>query len=183
MRKSVAILQLCWVGKLTLKVCMAFWSRKGIEDSTPFTEVYPVSAHRAIFLLGDRWWQFPKRLGCVVEVFDDLLLAALTGHQHEIGAEAWHQWGDQRIYVELLIRVQLKCHVAMLYTIGWCWCLQQAGWFLKSCRQSSIQWALAVLWKDFGSYATKTISMVAQIFDNENARFIHLSSNITGTIL
>ena len=57
------------------------------------------------------------------------------------------------------------------------------GWFLKSCRQSSIQWALAVLWKDFGSYATKTISMVAQIFDNENARFIHLSSNITGTIL
>ena len=29
-----------------------------------------------------------KRLGCVVEVFDDLLMVAFAGHQHEIGAEA-----------------------------------------------------------------------------------------------
>ena len=34
MRKSVAILELCWVWKRTLEVCMAFWSGKGIEDIT-----------------------------------------------------------------------------------------------------------------------------------------------------
>lgn len=58
-------------------------------------------------------------------------------------------------------RAQLK---DMLYTLGWSWCLQHTGWFLKSCRQSLIQWAFVVLRKDFGSYATKTISGVAKRF-------------------
>lgn len=180
MRKSVAILELCWFWKLTLKVCMAFWSRKGIEDSTPFTEVYPVSAHRAIFLLGDRWWQFPSDLDAWWKflmtfwwsLWQDTNMRLVQ--KHDINEETreftLNCWSEYNWNVMLLCCTQLDG--ADVY-----------GWFLKSCRQSSIQWALAVLWKDFGSYATKTISMVAQIFDNENARFIHLSSNITGTIL
>lgn len=100
------------------------------------------------FPVGGPLMAVSKRPGCVVEVFDDLLMVALAGHQHEIGAEAWHQWGDQRIHVELLIRVQLKCHVAMLYTIGWCWCLRMVSQILSAEFDSmSFSRSLEGFWK------------------------------------
>ncbi len=80
-----------------------------------------MSAHRAIFLLGDRWWQFPNDLGVWWKFLMTLWWSLWQDTNMRLVQK--HDINEETREFTLKIRVQLKCHVDMLYRIGWSWCL------------------------------------------------------------